>query len=59
MTIVPVMSDVDFGVDPIEDFYARTAALQAAGRRVAPVRFNGGIGWLILKYSDLAEESHP
>ena len=51
---VPLMADVDFGVDPIEDFYERTAALQAAGKRVAPVRFNGGIGWLILKYSDLA-----
>jgi len=54
VTITPVMQDVDFGVDPIEDFYARTAALQAAGKRVAPVRFNGGIGWLILKYADLA-----
>ena len=53
MTIIPLMSDVDFGVDPIEDFYERTAALQAAGKRVAPVRFNGGTGWLILKYADL------
>jgi cytochrome P450 len=51
--IVPVMPEVDFGVDPIEDFYERTAALQAEGRRVAPVRFNGGIGWLILKHDDL------
>lgn len=54
LAAVPLMQDVDFGVDPIEDFYERTAALQAAGRRVAPVRFNGGIGWLILRYSDLA-----
>jgi len=51
---VPLMPNVDFGVDPIEDFYERTAALQAAAKRVVPVRFNGGIGWLILKYSDLA-----
>lgn len=49
------MPDVDFGVDPIIDFYERTAALQAEGRRVAPVRFNGGIAWLILKHKDLAE----
>jgi cytochrome P450 len=51
--IVPVMPDVDFGVDPIEDFYERTAVLQAEGRRVAPVRFNGGLAWLILKHDDL------
>jgi cytochrome P450 len=54
VTITPLMQDVDFGVDPIEDFYERTAALQAAGKRVVPVRFNGAIGWLILKYDDLA-----
>ena len=53
--ISPLMPDVDFGVDPIIDFYERTAALQAEGRRVAPVRFNGGIAWLILKHKDLAE----
>ncbi len=53
MTIEPVMADVDFGVDPIPDFYERTAALQSAGRRVVPVRFNGGLAWLILKHADL------
>jgi cytochrome P450 len=53
MSIEPMMADVDFGVDPIEDFYERTAALQATGRRVAPVRFNGGVAWLILKHADL------
>jgi cytochrome P450 len=51
--IVPVMPEVDFGIDPIEDFYERTASLQAEGRRVAPVRFNGGLAWLILKHDDL------
>ncbi len=55
MTVTPLMPEVDFGLDPIEDFYERTGALQAAGKRVAPVRFNGGIGWLILKYADLAK----
>src|ERR1019366_8961551 len=53
MTVEPVMADVDFGVDPIPDFYERTAALQATGRRVVPVRFNGGLAWLILKHADL------
>jgi cytochrome P450 len=53
--VVPLMPEVDFGVDPIEDFYERTAALQATGRRVVPVRFNGGVAWLILKHADLAE----
>ncbi len=53
--IVPVMPEVDFGVDPIEDFYERTAALQAAGHRVVPVRFNGGVAWLILRHAELAE----
>ena len=51
---VPEMPEVDFGIDPIEDFYERTARLQAAGKRVVPVRFNGSIGWLILKHTDLA-----
>jgi cytochrome P450 len=53
--IVPVMPEVDFGVDPLEDFYERTAALRAEGRRVAPVRFNGDIAWLILRHADLAD----
>ena len=51
--VVPIMPEVDFGVDPIPDFYQRTAALQAEGRRVVPVRFNGGVAWLILKHDDL------
>jgi len=53
--VVPVMPEVDFGVDPLEDFYERTAALRAEGRRVAPVRFNGEVAWLILCHADLAD----
>lgn len=53
--ITLLMPEVDFGIDPLEDFYERTAALRAQGHRVAPVRFNGGIAWLILSHADLAE----
>jgi len=52
---LPLMSDVDFGVDPIEDFYERTATRR---RRASAWRRCGsmaGSAWLILKYSDLAE----
>jgi cytochrome P450 len=51
--IAPLMPEVDFGIDPLEDFYERTATLREAGHRVVPVRFNGGIGWLILRHGDL------
>ena len=56
--VAPLMPDVDFGADPIEDFYARTAQMQAEGRRVAPVRFNGETGWLILRHGLALGDHH-
>ncbi len=53
--IAPVMPEVNFGTDPVEDLHERMAELHAEGRRVVPVRYIDGIAWLILKYDDLSE----
>ena len=56
MTVIaPVMPEVNFGTDPVEDLYDRMAELHAEGHRVVPVRYIDGIAWLILKYDDLSE----
>ena len=53
--IAPVMPEVNFGTDPVEDLDDRMAELHAEGHRVVPVRYIDGIAWLILKYDDLSE----
>ena len=54
MEIVPVMPVVDFGRDPVEDLYERLSLLRSQGSRVVPVRYHGGIAWLILGYDLVA-----
>jgi cytochrome P450 len=53
--IAPVMPEVDFGADPLEDLYERIAALRDAGHRVVPVRYIGETAWLLLRYADVTE----
>lgn len=52
---VPLMPEVNFGLDPLEDLYERMAQLHADGHRVAPVRYIDGIAWLILRHDDLSD----
>ncbi|HTJ65689.1 MAG TPA: cytochrome P450 [Alphaproteobacteria bacterium] len=60
--IAPVMPEVDFGTDPLEDLYERIAILREQGHRVVPVRYIGETAWLILRYDDVtatfADEKH-
>lgn len=49
----PVMPEVDFGTDPLEDLYDRIAALRERGERVVPVRYIGETAWLVLRYDDV------
>jgi cytochrome P450 len=51
----PVMPEVDFGADPLEDLYERLAQLRAAGHRVVPVRYIGETAWLVLRHRDVTE----
>ncbi len=53
--VAPVMPEVDFGADPLEDLYERIAALRALGRAVVPVRYIGETAWLILGHADVTE----
>ena len=53
--IAPVMPEVNFGTDPVEDLYERMEQLHAEGRKVVPVRYIDGIAWLILKYDNVSE----
>ncbi|MDB5394192.1 MAG: cytochrome [Rhodospirillales bacterium] len=52
-TVAPVMPEVDFGADPLEDLYERIATLRGQGSRVVPVRYIGEIAWLVLRYDDV------
>jgi cytochrome P450 len=49
----PIVADVDFGTDPLEDLYERFAALRQAGHRIVPVRYIGEIAWLVLGYDEV------
>lgn len=54
-TITPIMPEIDFGVDDLEDFEDRIAALYAEGHRVVPIRYTlGGIAWLVLGYDEVS-----
>jgi cytochrome P450 len=53
--VAPVMPEVDFGSDPLEDLYERIAVLRGQGHRVVPVRYIGQTAWLLLRYSDVTE----
>ena len=53
--IAPVMPEVDFGADPLEDLYERIATLRERGDRVVPVRYIGETAWLLLRYADVTE----
>lgn len=53
--VSPVMPEVNFGVDPVEDLYERMAQLHAEGRRVVPVRYIDDVYWLILPHGVLGE----
>ncbi len=52
---VPAMPEIDFGADPLEDYYDRLAALREAGHRVVPVRYIGETAWLVLRYDDVTQ----
>ena len=49
-----MLPDVDFALADLPDFHQRMAALRDAGHRVVPVKYLGGIAWLILRYDDVA-----
>ena len=49
-----VFPEIDFGIDDVPDLHERMAALREAGHRVVPVRYIGGVAWLILRYDDVA-----
>jgi hypothetical protein len=40
MEIVPIMPEVDFGRDPIEDLHERLSWLRSQGHRVVPMRLH-------------------
>jgi len=52
-SVAPVMPEVDFGADPLEDLYERIAMLHERGDRVVPVRYIGETAWLIPRYDDV------
>lgn len=52
--ITPVMPEFDLGYDPMPDLEQRLAALQEEGHRVVPVRYLGGIAWVILRFDDVS-----
>lgn len=54
MTIVPLLPEIDFGLDPLENLYGVVADLRAQGHRVVPVRYINGTAWLLLDYDDVA-----
>ena len=49
-----VFPEIDFGIDDVPDFHERMAALREAGHRVVPVRYIGGVAWVILRWDDVA-----
>lgn len=51
--MTPVMPEVDFGADPLEDLFDRIAVLREGGARVVPVRYIGETAWLVLRYDDV------
>ena len=51
--VAPVMPEVDFGADPLEDLYERIATLRERGDRVVPVRYIGETAWLVLRHDDV------
>ena len=51
--VSPIMPEVDFGTDPLEDLYERIATLRARGDRVVPVRYIGETAWLVLRHDDV------
>src|ERR1019366_2354583 len=53
--VVPIMPEVDFGADPLEDLYERIAALRALGRAVVPGRYICETAWLILGPADVTQ----
>jgi cytochrome P450 len=52
-SVAPVMPEVDFGADPLEDLYERIVMLRERGARVVPVRYIGETAWLVLRYDDV------
>ena len=54
MTIVePLMPEVDFAADPMNDLEERLATLGANGRRIAPIKWKGETAWVVLRYEDV------
>jgi cytochrome P450 len=47
------LAHIDFGRDEVPDLEVQLAALQAAGKRVVPVRYLGATAWLILRHEDV------
>lgn len=49
-----VMPQVDFHDDPLPDLPERLKEIEASGKSVARVRYNGGEAWLLVSYDNVA-----
>lgn len=53
MTVQPLMPEVDFAADPMNDLEERLATLGANGRRIAPIKWKGETAWVVMRYQDV------
>lgn len=51
--VSPMMPEIDFADDPVEDLEDRLKILSGNGKeRIAPVRFGGRLAWIVFGYKD-------